>query len=229
MQTVLIKILSTNFHHYTILKILFLFTGFFLLFFVITSHTIIDWFRFIPSFSVSLIINILAYSLLVKAILFSPISKVMPYIGFTPLFLIFSGWIILGEKIGSIQIMGIFLIVLGGFIIQLPEISFRKAKDRKQKHLSVYLKESMGNFLNTKEKGILLAILVAFLWSITASVEKIAVLSSSPKFYGGIIHLSLGLSFLTLELLRKYGQKKRKIAEPRSIWKGKKGLYFLLL
>ena len=90
------------------------------------------------------------------------------------------------------QLMGILLIILGAFILQLPSVS----NNRKYKNWISLL-------LNTKEKGIGPAIAVAFLWSISASVEKLAVQASSPEFYGAAIHLSLGFDISTFSSITK--------------------------
>ncbi len=191
-QSILLKYLSKEIEHPTILKYLFLIAGIFLLPFALHSPSSLQLPNFLAAFSISLILNTVAYFLLLKAITSYPISIVMPFVGLTPLFLTLTSYLILGETIGKIQLLGILLIVVGGFILQIPPPEKRKKEG-----------SFLRRYLNSGEKGIAYMILVAFIWSITASVEKIAVQSSSPSFYGASIHLALGFSFLGMELWKR--------------------------
>ena len=182
-QAALIKLFSHKVSQFVLLTSLFIITG--LVLFPLSIHdvTYFNLPKFLSAFLISLILNSIAYILLFQAIKISPISIVIPFVGLTPVFLILSGYVILNETITGIQLIGILLVVLGGFILQLP-------------YKRVGGQGSFLRFFNLKEKGIPYVILVAFIWSITASVEKIAVLASSPKFYGMVIHLSLGFVFM---------------------------------
>ncbi len=203
-QSILLKYLSKEIEHPTILKYLFLTAGIFLLPFALHSPSSLQLPNFLGAFSVSLILNTVAYFLLLKAITSYPISIVMPFVGLTPLFLTLTSYLILGETIGKIQLIGILLIVVGGFILQIPPSEKRKKQD-----------SFLRRYLNSGEKGIAYMILVAFIWSITASVEKIAVQSSSPSFYGASIHLALGFSFLGMDLWKR--KKRPAIEDCRAI------------
>lgn len=197
-QSILLKFLSRDFEQSTILKYLFLTAGILLIPVAYHEPVQLEFMHFLFAFSLSLILNIIAYSLLLKAISTYPISIVMPFVGLTPLFLTLTSYLILGEAITEIKFVGIFLIVIGGFILQLPTTA---APSTKKGSL-------LKRLINTGDKGIWYMILVAFIWSITASVEKIAVRSSSPAFYGAGIHLSLGFSFLFIERLMRLNKKK---------------------
>jgi len=187
-QVILIKVLSVKADRFTVLAFLFSITGILLLPFGLANFSHFYGQRFFPAFLVSFILNIFAYLLLIRAIRISPVSIVMPFVGFTPVFLIFTGYLILGETVSAGQSIGILLIITGGFILQMPQMSG---------------KHGWHKIFNVQEKGIGLMLLVAFIWSITASVEKIAVQSSSPSFYGAMIHLSLGVFFTGATVLKK--------------------------
>ncbi|NOX90530.1 MAG: EamA family transporter [Calditrichaeota bacterium] len=215
-QSILLKILSQHFEQTTILKTLFLVAGFLLLPAIFIASPNLRPIPFFLSFAVSITLNIVAYTLLLKAIVQYPVSIVMPFVGLTPLFLTITSFLILGETITSIKIIGILFIVFGGFILQLPQdISLRNVKNHGFKDL-----------INTGEKGIWYMVLVAFLWSITASVEKIAVRASSPEFYGASIHLSLGAAFLVIQ---KFSKKKNGRSGGLLPSVTKKSIFLLLL
>ncbi len=184
LQSILVKFALLKQSQVQVLKYLFSIAGIVLLPLALIEVPTVHLVSFSTAFSISLFINIAAYLLLFTAIKISPISIVMPYIGFTPLFLTLSGYLILDEQTGILSFWGILLILVGGFILQLP---VRLVKEKKFTVL---------RFFNREEKGIYFALAAAFLWSISASVEKIAVFSSSPEFYGAAIHLALGLVFL---------------------------------
>ena len=109
-----------------------------------------------------------ALILYIRAISVSEISISLPFLSLTPLFLIFTGYIILGEKASPVAIMGIILIVSGSYIMGLPGF---KGK----------ILEPFRYIL--KDKGVRLVILVAFLYSITSISGKELVLHSSPVFF----------------------------------------------
>ncbi len=184
LQSILLKVLTKSFAQAVILKNLFLIAGILLVPAIFFTRWHFEWRPFLGAFFISLILNTLAYHLLLRAIAHYPVSIVMPYVGLTPLFLTLTSYLILGETLTKLQTLGIGLIVLGAFILQLPQ--------------DWQLKE-WRKWINWREKGIWLMILVAFIWSITASVEKIAVKASSPEMYGAAIHLALGGVFVSIQ------------------------------
>ncbi|GEM_PF-865720 len=204
-QSILLKILSKYFEQTTILKYLFLIAGIFLLPFSLQASLPVNTKAFLFAFGISLVLNIFAYSLLLTAVAKYPISIVMPFVGLTPLFLTLTSYLILGETITRIKFIGILLIVLGAFVLQLP------ARPKGEK--------SLRRLLISGEKGIGYMILVAFIWSITASVEKIAVKSSSPEFYGAAIHLSLGIVFLFIGITKQNQIKQQVDSAARKAFK----------
>ncbi len=154
-QAILLKILSQFFNHAFILKFLFLIAGILLIPAIFFTPLNLELRPFLMAFFISLSLNTVAYLLLLKAIARYPVSIVMPFVALTPLFLTLTAYLILGETLNQIKIIGIVLIVCGSFILQLPK-NWR-IKDWR-------------SLINWQEKGIWLMILIAFIWSITASV-----------------------------------------------------------
>ena len=75
--------------------------------------------------AISLPINLLAYVLYLYAIRLSPISLAVPFLSFTPVFMILTGLLILGESINLWGGLGIFLIMAGSYILNLNIIDGR--------------------------------------------------------------------------------------------------------
>ncbi len=123
---------------------------------------------FWPAAAGSLAVNMVAFSFFVKAISLSGLSLTFPFLAFTPVFLILTGLIILGEMPGFFGLAGIFMVSAGAYLLNGPEIKKGILKPLKA---------------IKKEEGSLLMLGVAALWSIAAALDKIAVNSSGPVFF----------------------------------------------
>ncbi|MBI5027027.1 MAG: DMT family transporter, partial [Nitrospirae bacterium] len=76
---------------------------------------------FIYSVIIALPLEIVAAVLYVKALKKSPLGLTVPLLGLTPIFLILTSLIILGEKITVMGGVGIFLISAGGYSLNLHD------------------------------------------------------------------------------------------------------------
>jgi len=135
------------------------------------------WFALITSGTL-LSLNTILY---MKAIKYSDISLAMPMISFTPLFLLLTSPIMVGEFPNFFGLAGILLIVMGSYVLNL--------KQKNYGYLAPFKK------LLT-DKGPRLMLCVAFIWSIGSNFDKIGVINSSPLFWG----LSMAI-FMTIFLL----------------------------
>ncbi len=178
MQTILIKKLSVSYSQHTVMAAVFLIAAIIFVPFL-SRFSISDLPVFFLWTGLSFIINIFAFSLLYLAIKNAPVSLVAPFFNLTPVFVIFTGIIVLNEQLSSKQVAGIVVIFLGAVLLQLPEM--RDALSR-------------GVF-NRSVKSVFLALLVSFLWSFTAPMEKKALLAGNSISYGFMINLLLGLYF----------------------------------
>ena len=125
-------------------------------------------------------IELLAVVLYVRAIKVSPLSLTIPFLSFTPVFLIVTSNLMLGETVDRTGAAGIGLIVLGAYLLH--------GHVRGQDWLSPFK-------AIRKEQGSWLMILVAFLYSITSNLGKVAILHSSPVAFGVIYYLILTVAF----------------------------------
>lgn len=143
--------------------------------------------------TVMLTISIILY---MKAIKTSPLSVTLPMLAFTPSFMLITSPLILGESPGFFGIMGIILIVLGAYALNVQRVG------------EGFLTPFKALF---EERGPILMMVVAFIWSIAANVDKIGVLNSSPLFYVVIVEgaISVGL-FITMHFKSENYQKQIK-------------------
>ncbi len=97
----------------------------------------------------------------IKSLKYSPISEVIPFLSFIPVFSTLGGMLILKEHITLEGTLGIFLIILGSFIITggSPKI-----------------------FLSSK-KGIIMMILSALCFGLNIPIGKFAIVNSNPFFF----------------------------------------------
>ena len=180
LQTSLLKYLSDKVPQFLILASLFIVASIFIYPFTYSEFNIYDLVIFFKAFSATLLLNILAFYLLVRTISNSPVSVIAPYLNLTPLFMVASGYLILNEVLTYKKIFWIIIMICGAIFIQYE----------------LLIKIEINKIKNT-----LLAVSVAFIWSITASLEKICVKASNVYTYAFLIHLSLGLVFFTIFFL----------------------------
>ena len=121
-------------------------------------------YRFVFALSMSGLINVVATILYMKAISKGDISTVIPMLCFTPLFLLITSPILVGEFPGFWGVLGIILIVLGSYFLNI---------DLKSKNVLAPLKSLIIN------KGTRYMFIVAVLWSISANYDKLSIINSS--------------------------------------------------
>ncbi len=143
----------------------------------------VNWEPFLWSTFTSFTVNLMAWYLFFRALQLSPLYLTMPFTAFTPLFLIPVSLVLLGESPTFQGVLGIFFIILGAYGLQL-----------RSRH---WLEPFRALF---REKGTRLMMMVALVWSVSATVEKVAVLNSSPVFYGMVIHVLLATAYLPVIL-----------------------------
>jgi drug/metabolite transporter (DMT)-like permease len=167
---------------------------------------------FLWSFLISLPLNFIPFLIYMKAIRTSPLSLTLPYLAFTPAFMIFTGYVFLDEMPNLWGIVGILVTCAGGYVLNLEHHGRRSV-------LSPF-----GAFF--REKGSRLMLVVALLFSFSAVIGKKAILHSSPLFF--TMTFFAVLAFLTLLIL--FGIGKIRINTFKKEWsKGMTagGLFFL--
>ena len=133
-------------------------------------------------------LEITAILLYMRAIRLSPLSLTVPFLALTPVFLIVTSFVILGELPDRSGVIGIILVACGAYLLNLKS---------KEKGLLAPLKAI------AKEKGSLLMIVVAFIYSITSNLGKMAVLHSSPLFFAIVYANILTLVMLPMAMRRR--------------------------
>lgn len=159
----------------------FLFLGF--LFYDIPQVT----FEFYIVVIINVIVWLIAMSLMIKSLQISGLSVSVPMLSFTPIFLLFVSYVLLKEFPTIYGLIGIFVIVIGSYILNISN-----AKE--------------GYFEPFKEifrsKGILYMLIAAFLFSITATLAKKGINLSNPAYFM-IVHYLIASLILVIFLFKR--------------------------
>ncbi len=132
-------------------------------------------------------LDIIALLLYMKAIKISPLSLTLPFLSLTPVFLIGTSYIILGERPDVSGFIGIVLVVIGAYLLNVHTIC--KGFFEPFKAIA-------------KEQGSVLMIIVAFVFSIGACIGKIAVQHSDPLFFSVVYSFLLSFLFFLVVSFR---------------------------
>ncbi|HBK96947.1 MAG TPA: hypothetical protein DD001_06230 [Microcoleaceae bacterium UBA10368] len=140
-------------------------------------------------------INAVTTILYIKAIKVSDLSLTVPLVALTPLFMLLTSPLIVGEYPNFFDYIGILLIVTGSYLLNI--------KEKSQGYLAPFK-------ALLKEPGPKMMLIVAFLWSITSNFDKIGVKNSSPIFWLFSLFGTMSILLLPI-LLHKTPNPSRKI------------------
>lgn len=138
--------------------------------------------------TLSVVPNLVANALFFEAVRTSPLSLTLPFLSFTPAFLIGTSWLINRELPSAVGVIGIGLVILGAFLLHAREL----------RHGALGPLRAI-----LRERGSLLMTAVAAIWSISAAADKAAVLRAGPLSYFTIWHVGLLLPLLVVALVRR--------------------------
>jgi drug/metabolite transporter (DMT)-like permease len=132
--------------------------------------------------AIGLPLEALAFYCYMKALKVSPLSLTVPFLAFTPGFIILTGWIILGEEISPGGFWGIILIMVGAYFLNLSKTRYGLLDPLK----AIF-----------REPGSRLMLLVSFIYAFTSTIGKLAIIHSNPYFFGITYNMALAM-LLTL-------------------------------
>lgn len=140
---------------------------------------------FFATFSLALPLEVLSVILYVKALRLSPLTLTLPFLSLTPLFVVGVSYGLLGERVNGQGMSGIFLLAAGSYVLNI--------------HTARTGVFSPFRAI-VRERGVLAMIGVALIYSITSTLGKMAILHSSPLFFGAsyIVVLTAALGPIAL-------------------------------
>jgi drug/metabolite transporter (DMT)-like permease len=128
-------------------------------------------------------LELLAAFLYMQVLKICPLSLCIPLLAFTPVFLILTGWLLLGEALNLAGLVGIGLVAAGSYFLGLGNARFAWW-------------EPLAAL--AREPGARLMLAVAALYSLTSALGKLAILHSEPAFFGVFYPAVVGGSMLAV-------------------------------
>lgn len=148
---------------------------------------------FLPSRELILLVCILipfevfAYYLYLKAIRISPLSLSIPYLSFTPVFTILTAGILLGETIALQGIVGILMVTVGAYVL----------------NIELYVQHPLAPLKAIfQSRGARYMLSVSLIWSLTSTLGKKGVQLSDPVFFGVFYMTCVSSAMLAIESWR---------------------------
>ncbi len=144
-------------------------------------------------------LEVLAIIFYIRAIKFSDLSLTLPFLALTPVFLIGTSFLMLGERPDRSGVTGILLVTLGAYLLNV--------------HTT---REGVLGPLHAilNEEGSILMVVVAFIYSVTSNLGKIAVLHSSPTFYAIFHPATMSVALLPFLMLKPNAGLRKVLARP---------------
>lgn len=132
---------------------------------------------FFPALSWVMPLTMIAVILHFRAIRVSPLSLTLPFLSFTPVFVLLTGDLILDETLSPLGISGMLLVVIGGYVINLDSTRYGLLGPIK----AIF-----------KEPGSALMLIVAVLYGFCSVGGKVLILNSSPLYAALLLFTLLG-------------------------------------
>jgi len=134
------------------------------------------------------VFNGLTSILIVKAVKNSPVSQVLPLLGLSPAFLLITTPLINKETIPLLGVAGVFLVVVGSYLISIGE----KNKNFFYPLASIF-----------RSKGSFYAIMVAAIFAFSGSVLKLGLNYTNPIYLSTLTTLAIFISTSLVMLVTK--------------------------
>ncbi|MGD1854892.1 MAG: EamA family transporter [Leptolyngbyaceae cyanobacterium] len=126
-------------------------------------------------------LNILAFTLYFRAIKTADLSLTVPLVTLTPLFLLVTSPIIVGEWPTGLDTVGVILLIFGSYVLNL------------QPSQGLTLAPLRAIATNPGSRTM---VGVAFIWSITSNFDKVGTLNSSALFWGTSLFATIAIGMV---------------------------------
>lgn len=137
-------------------------------------------------------LELLAMFLYMQAIRDAPLYQTLPYLAFTPVFNILTGWLVLGEQVSLLGSAGIMLVVVGAYLLNIDQVN--------QNGRRLWF-EPLRAIVH--QQGSRRMLMVAIIYSVTSVSGKAAMLYVGPMSFGPFYFGVLGFATLILVGLQR--------------------------
>lgn len=133
----------------------------------------------------------------IKAIKKSDLSLVGPVMTLTPLFVLVTSPIMIGQFPSLNGLAGVLLIVFGSYVLNIKEV-----RNGFKEPIKVLL----------KNEGVRYMLVATFIWSIGSNIDKMGVDASNPFVWSALVNTLSGIMIFPILLGRKIEQQKRGVS-----------------
>jgi drug/metabolite transporter (DMT)-like permease len=151
-------------------------------------------------------LEVLAMLLYVKAIRDHPLSLTLPYLAFTPVFVVLTGWVVLGETVDAGGLLGVLLVVAGSWLLNLEHARIGNWR--------TWLSPLQAIFY---EPGSRMMLGAAAIYSLTSVMGKAAMGYTTPEAFGAFYFVLIGAVSALLFSLRDPRVLVRILRRPRPV------------
>lgn len=155
--------------------------------------------NFWPVLAVGTLIGAVTFLLYGKALKSGDLSLTLPMLAFTPLFLLVTSPLTLGEFPAPAGLIGLVCVVVGSYVLNLRE----RRKGFWGPVRALWTTPSAR-----------LMLLVAAIWSVGANFDKLGLGASSPRFWIASVYTTSALSLLPTLLRRSHGVRAQLLRTP---------------
>ena len=141
---------------------------------------------FWPAWGVAVVGNLAAWYLFFAALRLGDLGIIYPLLALTPVFVVPVEWVLLRETPAAAGLLGIGLVVVGVYLL-----NFRAIRTGLLAPFTSLIRDGAA----------VRALAVAVIWSVTGTLDRVAVLESSPAFYGFMLSAGLSVLFLPFALV----------------------------
>ncbi len=145
---------------------------------------------FWPVLGVNVVLDLIGFTLYVSALEAGELGLTYPLLALTPVFVVPVEWVVLSEHPGAEGIAGILLVAAGVYLLVSP--------GSETGLLAPFRALS-------REPGARRMLGVAAVWAVSGTFDRVAVLRSSPAFYGVALSTCLAVGFVPFALRRGRG------------------------
>ena len=135
-------------------------------------------------------LEILAMLLYLLAIRDSPLHLTLPYLAFTPVFNVLTGWVVLGESVSSRGLTGIVLVTIGAYLLNIQHAN--NGKNLLAPFLAI-----------ARERGSRYMLAVATVYSFTSVASKGAMQYATPQSFGAFYYVLIGSAVVIIVALHQ--------------------------
>ncbi|MEB3323053.1 MAG: EamA family transporter [Synechococcaceae cyanobacterium] len=161
------------------------------------------WSQLLSSLAATAVVNGVAFWAYGRSLARGDLSLVLPLINLSPVVLLLSGWLLVGERPSPAAVLGVLLVVAGA--LQLGRGAAAAGP-----------RGALGLW---HRPGVRPMLLVAVLWGIGAGIDKLGVLAGGTLAWVAGLHLVVGLPLLSLALATGEGRQLRAVEAPRHRWR----------